>query len=202
MDNTKEIVLEPEIEDITCDVPVEPSVETDTCVIDEPVQDITNEQPQITTGTFFGTLQEAVVGVWKFHLSTNKHFEHVELDRTYNILLSYVDSLVEMYQGILGNVLDKNEYVNVVSYTDCDCKTYLNNLRAFVIQGKETLFATLSEMCSKIDDIIELLDTTIYKLNTFQEPVVQTFESFCYSHQYDDLNESCCDDENDDEEEE
>lgn len=192
MDNEfKTYPLKPEVEDITCEVPVS---------AEQTMSDSINNGS--TVGAFFGTLQESVVAIWKYHLSTNKHFIHVELERTYHLMLEYTDNLIEIYQGIIGGVLDKNDYVNTISYADSDCLVYLTNLVNYINESKDVLFGNYSDMLSKIDDILEGLDSVIYKLTAFKEEPVLTYESFCYS-QYGKLNENCdnCDNTDDEEEE-
>ena len=193
MDNEfKTYPLKPEVEDITCEAPVS---------VEQTMSDSINNGT--TVGAFFGTLQESVVAIWKYHLSTNKHFIHVELERTYHLMLEYTDNLIEIYQGIIGGVLDKNDYVNTISYVDSDCLVYLTNLVNYINESKDVLFGNYSDMLSKIDDILEGLDSVIYKLTAFKEEPVLTYESFCYS-QYGKLNENCdnCDNTDDEEEEE
>ena len=217
-------VLEPEIEDIspdeltptvdvnvpidpvdTCDIPVEP-IPTDG-VQCEPIPEKPSIGIDISLGQFFGTLQESIVTIWKYHLSTRKHWIHVELDGLYHRMLGYVDDLIEQYQGVALTEIDREAYENCVVANPTDSEiTYLTNLREFIRNGKNiSLIQNFSELQSTIDDILSLLDSAIYKLNSFQEPTIQTFEEFCFERGYNKLNEGCecghCDNDGDDEEE-
>lgn len=217
----EDILLQPEVEDIsgecpTCtDVVVEPEtitsfpVEEPETVVDTPlpVNTLGNCVDTLgncdyTMGEYLGTLQEAVVNIWKLHLHTRKHFIHVELDTLYHQMLSYVDTLIEQYMGCIEAVLPISDYVNKLFVNESTTELqFLNMLRCFVLGGREKLFAsTMTEIWSTIDDIIGALDSTIYKLVAFEEnpQPVQTFESFCYEH-FSCLNENC---DFDDEEEE
>lgn len=137
-------------------------------------------KPSYSVGQYFGTLQSSVTTVWTYHLKTNKHFVHVELDKLYHTLLEKVDNLIEVYQGIIGGNVD-GEFVNVIYSTDKDESGYLMELRNYIITGRMELFPEeWTEVWSIIDDILNIMDSTIYKLTSFSEPAIKTFESFCY----------------------
>lgn len=171
IDDSPVIPMEPEAEPIP--QPIEP-VGTDTPV----------EQPNYTIGQYLGTLQESVVSIWKYHLHAKKHWIHVELDSLYHSMLELVDTVIEQYQGIVMGELSTTDYVNVLPVSDDMTELiFLMQLRDFVITGRKQLFEeSLTELWSSIDDIIGTLDQTIYKLNSFQEQPIQTFEAFCYEH--------------------
>lgn len=106
----------------------------------------------------FGTLQHAVIDTWEEHLNASEHDVHVILDDFYKELPEKVDALIEHWMGIYGKV---GKYQNVIEY-DTDPIKYLDTLRDLVRNGKK-LF-TESELQSDIDDILGLIDSTIYKL--------------------------------------
>lgn len=207
-DINNNLVLEPEVEDIIGDVqPVAPGL------LQEPVfgdGTVPESNPVANTPEqFFGTLQNAMLNVWRFHLSTKRHFEHVELERTYHVLLSITDRLVEMYQGHTGIVIDPAAYFNVLN-TPTDSISCLIELRDYVRATSKEVFSMddFSELFSTVDELLTELDVVIYKLQTFKEEPIQTFEQFTFAHEQEPLNEGCdcggddCDDCNDDEEEE
>lgn len=221
MANIEDNIIIPEVPGV--DTPVPPIVD-DTCIdvnpeplvvdeepIDLPSAPVTcvsdnNSESHVTTiGEYFGTLQESVVSIWKYHLSTNKHYIHVVLNETYHGMLGLVDSLIEQYQGIVVSTLPQTDYVNTINTLDYpEPLSYLFRLRDFVLTGRGEVFSEhWSELLSTVDDILSLLDSTIYKLNSFKEEPVMTFESFCYALEHE-LNESFdnCDDDNFDDEEE
>lgn len=197
-------IIIPEVPGV--DTPV-PTVVDDTCidvnpeplvVDEEPVEPIDlppvacvsdeNSKSHVTTiGEYFGTLQESVVSIWKYHLSTNKHYIHVILNETYHGMLGLVDSLIEQYQGTVVYTLPQTEYVNTINTLDYpEPLAYLFKLRDFVSTGRgQVLSDQCTELWSTVDDILSLLDSTIYKLNSFKEEPVMTFESFCYALEHD-----------------
>lgn len=218
--NTEDLVLEPEVEDIL-DTPV-PGEPTPAACPDcgdtyEPLPTPVTEPepiPDYTPELFFGTLQSAVMIFWKYHLATNKHFEHVELERTYHCLLSCTDRMIEVHQGYTGQVIDPSLYYSVFLMTPGeDVKVYIQKLVTFIRGARVHLFDSenYSEMGNLIDEVLTELDTVYYKLNTFKENPIQTFEEFTYANRQS-INESCgcdcgcedcdCDDEDGNDEEE
>ena len=223
MENKEEdVIITPELqpvpEPIAEPVPACPDCTCDTVGVGEPivtniedtitpndevvVEPIQREEPILSLGEYFGTLQESVTTIWKYHLSTRKHYIHVELDALYHMMLGLVDRLIETYQGCIVAVLEPEQYVNTLFMEGKDEMSYLLCLRNFVVEGRNKLFVDqLTEVWSTIDDILNALDSTIYKLNAFKEEPVKTFEAFCYEN-YSKLNEEFEDEsENEDEEE-
>jgi hypothetical protein len=147
-------------------------------------------------GCFFGTLQESITITWRYHLKTRKHHVHVALNEFYDKAIDIIDDIIEQYQGINGVVEDP--------FTNCLCadgKTeneYLLDLKNFVETNK-SLLGEHSEINSTIDEFFALIDSTIYKIVSFNEHVVKSFEEFVYE---DYVSESCCGEEEDDDEEE
>lgn len=156
----------------------------------------------VTVANLFGTLQESVTIAWRFHLKTRKHHIHVALNDFYYGALNLVDQLIEEYQGICGVIEDV--------FTNCvvgDGKTegdYLTELKAFV-ENNRCCIGNHSELQSKIDDILGLIDSTIYKVTSFCENAIKSFDEFVYedypaikeSYHYDRFGERYSDDPDD-----
>ena len=125
----------------------------------------------------FGTMQEAVTIVWKYHLKTKKYSVHIALNDFYEKALDIVDDIIEQYQGIHG-IID-------AAFNNCVCAggateyEYLNNLRAY-IENNRGLAGTESEIQSAFDDMLGLIDTTLYKINNLTESKVKSYEQFVY----------------------
>ena len=125
----------------------------------------------------FGTMQEAVTIIWKYHLKTRKYSVHIALNDFYDKMLDLVDDVIEQYQGIHGIIED--------TFTNCVCadgtseSEYLNNLKAYVVNNRG-LAGTESEIQSAFDDILGLIDTTIYKINNLTESKVKSYEEYVY----------------------
>jgi len=116
---------------------------------------------------FFGTLQQSMVESWKSHLKTFKYSEHIALDEYYNSIVDKVDSLIENWMGTHGKV---EEYINLLTSDEYESIEYFEELRKIVEEGRELMDST--ELESGVDDILSLIDTTLYKLKELTESKV------------------------------
>ena len=190
-----EPVSEPVIpEDPAAIAPVEePGIEG-TCACGDPNCDGTcvccnSECPSssVTIGNFFGTLQECVTIIWRFHLKTRKHHIHVTLNEFYEKALDIVDDIIEQYQGICGVV--EEPFVNCIVGDGKTEGEYLTELKAFV-ENNKCVLGDHSEINSTIDEFLALIDSTNYKLTAFTESAVKSFDEFVYED-YPAIKESC-----------
>jgi hypothetical protein len=97
-----------------------------------------------------------------FHLQTTSFAEHKALNDYYDEIVDLVDGLVESYQGKYGII---KEYVSfpLLNYTDKNqVATYFEQL----YQITETLRQGNSDsyLQNQIDTVIELIQSTLYKL--------------------------------------
>ena len=113
---------------------------------------------------YFGTLMQSVVETWGLHLNTNKYSEHIALNDFYDEMIDLVDTLIENYKGIYGNIPTKP---NVFKPEASSAAEYLREFRAFVENGK-SLF-TDSELLSDIDSILSAIDECLYKVENLTE---------------------------------
>ena len=140
----------------------------------------------VTVANLFGTLQECVSITWRFHLKTRVYRVHVVLNEFYEKALDIVDDIIEQYQGIVGVVED--------TFTNCvvgDGKSegeYLTELKAFV-ENNRCVIGGHSEIDSVVDEFLGLIDSTLYKLSSFSESAVKSFDEFVYEDYT--ANESC-----------
>ncbi len=120
-----------------------------------------NESEAVFTqpGEFFGTLQQSVIVIWRAHLATSSYSEHMALNDFYEDMLDKVDAIIENYQGLHGKV---NKYKNKIT-TFVDTLSYLETLRDYTRKGRE-LFCDADELESLCDDIMTLINSTIYKV--------------------------------------
>lgn len=158
---------------LTPDVPVD--VETPIGTGDPVV--VAEDTTLISIGEFFGTIQESVTIAWRYHLKTNKHRIHVAMNEYYCGALNRVDSIIEQYQGASGNVIDN--YVNTILPEGKTEVEYFEQLKSFV-QDKKTTCGFTDEVISTIEDYQGLIDSTLYKLTSFTEHAVKSFEEFCF----------------------
>lgn len=121
----------------------------------------------MTIEEYFGTLQQSFVEVWKNHLQTSKYAAHKALNEYYDEIVDCVDSLIESYQGIYGKVSDfKNNFKTEID----DPIPYLEELKKFTKEGRDELInKNDTELWSTIDDILNLIDSTLYKLKELKE---------------------------------
>ena len=204
-----------EIINSTVDVPIEdPTLATTDEVIPAPVEDTIPEDPNaiapvecpscngscgdscsdeciksnVTVANIFGTLQECVTITWRLHLKTRKHHIHVTLNEFYDKALDIVDDIIEQYQGIYGVVEDT--FTNCVVGDGKSESEYLTELKTF-IENNRCVLGNHSEINSTIDEFLALIDSTIYKITSFCENQIKSFDEFVYED-YTAIKEACC----------
>lgn len=129
-----------------------------------------------TIEEFFGTLQQMSVEAWKEHLKTDKYSAHMALDEFYKEAPELVDTLIEDYMGIYGKI---DNYKNVMTTEKVSAIDYLKNLRVFVSDSREELIdEDDTELWSDIDEILSLIDSTLYKLKELKENKSKSLKDF------------------------
>ena len=121
----------------------------------------------------FGTLQQSMVETWRSHLKTSKYSEHIALDEYYNAIVDLVDALIENWMGTHDKVED---YVNLLTDEEYESIQYLEALREIVIEGRDLMDS--SELESNVDDILGLIDRTLYKLKELTESKVTPLSKY------------------------
>lgn len=117
-------------------------------------------------GEFFSTLLYSVSDTHKDHLSTGKYSDHKALNDFYDDAPEIIDEVVEIYQGIYGKVKIGEPDIK----SDGDSVKYLEELREYTISSRDELVDPKdTELVSKIDDFLSLIDTTLYKLKELKE---------------------------------
>lgn len=119
----------------------------------------------MTIGEFFGTLQESVTAEWRKHLQTNKYSEHMALNDFYEDMPEKIDALIEAWQADNDIVED---YKNILD-EEMSALEYVEALKLHVIEGRKEYFSGKTELESLTDDILSLIDSTIYKLKHLKE---------------------------------
>ena len=160
------------------------------------------ENSVVTVANIFGTLQECVTITWRLHLKTRKHHIHVTLNEFYDKALDIVDDIIEQYQGIYGVVEDT--FTNCVVGDGKSESEYLTELKTF-IENNRCVLGDHSEINSTIDEFLALIDSTIYKITSFCEHEIKSFDEFVYEDynaikeacKYDRFGERSCDDPDD-----
>lgn len=120
----------------------------------------------MTIEELFGTLQQSIVDVWRYHLETGKYSSHEALNDYYEDMPEEVDRLIEDYMGLYGKI---KEYKSVINRSEHESPVdYLKALRKLTVDGKDELIDD-DELDSDIDNVLSLIDTTLYKLKELKE---------------------------------
>lgn len=120
----------------------------------------------ITIEQLFGTLQQSVVATWRKHLRTAKYAKHIALNEFYEEMPELVDALIEAWMGANGRKI--KGYENILQSSNMNTLTYLKELKKIVKQGYE-LVEDNEELESHLDDIMELINSTLYKVKELNE---------------------------------
>lgn len=129
-----------------------------------------------TAGEYFGTLQESVTDMWREHLKTSKYSTHMALDEYYTEMPDKVDGFIEAYISVSGaKIADYKCNFDANNLTPLE---YLKLLKAFLEDGREEYCAGHSELESDLDDILGLIDSTIYKIRELHESEVMDLRDF------------------------
>ena len=129
----------------------------------------------MTIEELFGTLQQAVVASWRKHLKTYKYSKHMALDEFYKELPEKVDALIEAWMGAKGKKV--NSFTNLITSKNMGTLVYLKELRKVVKQGY-ALMEGENELEALLDDIVELIDSTLYKVKELSESTTMNLKDF------------------------
>ena len=127
-------------------------------------------------------LQDSVFHSWRLHLKAKKYSIHVILGEYYDEAFDMIDGLIEHYQGTCNcNIIDDNIIIDVIKSEDpftyfTDLKTYLSNF----VNNPNNFNEKTFEIKSDIDDLLRLIDSTLYKLGNLSESKIKSFEAFIY----------------------
>jgi len=109
---------------------------------------------------FFITLMHAATSGHILHFQTRSFAQHMTLDAFYSELPGLVDSVVEAYQGKYGLVLNYPSGYSVPTSAAID---FVSALSDYVMSSRANV-ADDSEIQNLIDEIQDLIDSTLYKL--------------------------------------
>lgn len=120
----------------------------------------------MTIEELFGTLQQSVVGAWRKHLRTSKYAKHMALDELYTEMPEKVDDLIEAWMGVNGR--KPKQFDNLLKSKNMNTLDYLKSLKRVVKDGYELMNGE-NELEALLDDIAELIDSTLYKVKELNE---------------------------------
>lgn len=102
-----------------------------------------------------------------FHLQTESYAEHKALQKYYEGIDPLLDALVEDYQGEHGIVKGYTSY-KMVEYSGLDAVIkYFDELKNAVTKMR-TSVGDYSNLQNQIDNIITLINSTVYKLKNLK----------------------------------
>lgn len=123
----------------------------------------------------FGTLQMSVVSGWRKHLRSAKYGKHIALQEFYEEMPDKVDALIEAWMGAHGKKI--GNFTNTLSSSNLNTLTYLKELKNVCKQGYDLLDDN-EELESLLDDIVNLINSTLYKVKELSESRVMPLTEF------------------------
>lgn len=110
---------------------------------------------------FIGTLLHSATITHFMHLQTKSYSTHKALGTYYDEIVDATDSLAEAIQGCIEEIIAP--YPPMFGNPDTEPLDYLITVRDYVINNREAI-SEYSNIQNEIDNIMTLLDSTIYKL--------------------------------------
>jgi hypothetical protein len=120
----------------------------------------------MTIEELFGTLQMSVVAGWRKHLRSAKYGKHMALDEFYKEMPEKVDDLIEAYMGAYGKKI--GAFQNILSSSNMNTLKYLQELKKVCKEGYDLLDDN-EELEGLMDDVINLINSTLYKVKELSE---------------------------------
>lgn len=109
--------------------------------------------------TFLSTMLNSATNAHFFHWSTDSFSKHMALATYYDEVVDLTDKLAEAYFGCYGKITSFPD----TSHMPTEPLKYMESLQQFVKEARTDL-PQESQFVQLVDNIAELLDTTVYKL--------------------------------------
>jgi hypothetical protein len=116
-------------------------------------------EAQVTVGSFFLTLLHAATNTHILHLQSRNYSEHQALGEFYDEIVDLTDGVIESYQGKHGLVQYPIEYAKPADTGLLE----LQALSVYVMLNRMVI-GNDSELQNEVDTILNLINSTIYKL--------------------------------------
>ena len=129
----------------------------------------------MTIEELFGTLQMSTVATWRKHLRTAKYGKHEALDEFYKEMPEKVDALIEAWMGANGKKV--GAFQNVLSSSNMNTLKYLRELKSVCKEGY-TLMGDNDELKGLMDDIVNQINSTLYKVKELSESSMMDLSDF------------------------
>lgn len=164
----------------TCETPI---LTQGTCGCGEPLAAVTDEVHEEYV-RFAAVLQESILHAWKLHLKAKKYSVHVILEEYYNEALDIIDGLIEHYQGICKCDIISDD-ISMIFQKNDDPFTYFTDLKNYIlsfVNNSNNFNEKTAEIKSDIDDLLRVIDSTLYKLGHLTESKIKSFDAFIYEN--------------------
>lgn len=116
----------------------------------------------MSAGKVAMALFEARTAAHIMHLQTRSYATHKALDEFYHGVVEAADAYLEAYQGVYGII---KEYPSMDEFEDMrDPKALMTKLRNFLVTNREACCEGETELENLYDGLIDLVDSTTYKL--------------------------------------
>ncbi len=129
-------------------------------------------------------LQDSVLHAWKLHLKTKKYYVHLILEEYYDEAFDIIDALIEHYQGLCKcNII--SDCIECDMVKSDDPVTYFTDLKDYLVKflnNPNNFNEKNNEIKSDIDDLLRLIDSTLYKLSNLTESHIKSFDAFIYEN--------------------
>ena len=163
-----------------CEVQDEPK-----CQYKEPVApDFVEEKGYNEFVKLAAVLQDSILYSWQLHLKAKKYSVHVILEEYYEEAFDIIDGLIEHYQGICKcDIIDGN-VIPDINKSDCPV-TYFTDIKNYLLEfvnNPNNFSERTMEIKSDIDDLLRLIDSTLYKLGNLSESIIKSFDTFVYEN--------------------
>lgn len=129
----------------------------------------------MTIEELFGTLQMSVVAGWRKHLRSAKYGKHVALQEFYEEMPDKVDALIEAWMGAHGKKV--GNFTNILPAANLNTLKYLGELKSVCKQGY-SLIGDNEELKGLLDDIVNLINSTLYKVKELSESSIMDLTDF------------------------
>ena len=113
--------------------------------------------------TFIATLFHSGTNAHFMHLQTDSYARHVALGDYYDEIIDLVDKYAEAFQGSYEIIKSYPKDFHIAT----DPVKYIKSIKEFVKEIRTEL-PDDTELCNIIDEIADLIDSTLYKLKTFK----------------------------------
>lgn len=111
---------------------------------------------------FVSVLLHSATNAHFMHLQTKSYAAHVALGDYYEDVVGLTDKWAEAYQGCYSVIKDYPSNYHLAK----DPVKYLTQINDFVEAARKTL-PEETQLQNIVDEICELIDSTLYKLKTF-----------------------------------